>query len=101
MFPGPVHRRRDKVTRGGTAFHLAGTPYGSELRRRWVVIFPKPPEALPKSDGKEPSLVPTDGTAHTGAATCAPTQMNWPTVGLRRPFYDLLIEPLKKTGTVR
>jgi hypothetical protein len=52
LYLGP----RDKLTQGGTAFDLEGTPYGSELRRRWKIIFPKPPEALPKSDGKERPL---------------------------------------------
>ncbi len=47
---------RDKLTQGGDAFDLKGTPYGNELRRRWKIIFPKPPEALPKSDGKEHPL---------------------------------------------
>ena len=44
------------MTQGGEAFNLEGTPYGSELHRRWKIIFPKPPEALPKSDGKERPL---------------------------------------------
>jgi hypothetical protein len=52
LYLGP----RDKLTQGGTAFDLEGTPYGNELRRRWKIIFPKPPEALPKSDGKERPL---------------------------------------------
>ncbi len=52
LYLGP----RDKLTQGGTAFDLNGTPYGSELRRRWKIIFPKPPEGLPKSDGKEHPL---------------------------------------------
>lgn len=47
---------RDKLTQGGEAFDLGGTPYGAELRRRWKIIFPKPPEALPKSDDKERPL---------------------------------------------
>jgi hypothetical protein len=52
LYLGP----RDKLTQGGTAFDLNSTPYGSELRRRWKIIFPKPPEVLPKSDGKEHPL---------------------------------------------
>ena len=52
LYLGP----RDKLTQGGTAFDLNGTPYGTELRRRWKILFPKPPEALPKSDGKEGPL---------------------------------------------
>ena len=52
LYLGP----RDKLTQGGDAFDLEGTPYGNELRRRWRIIFPKPPEALPKSDGKERPL---------------------------------------------
>jgi hypothetical protein len=52
LYLGP----RDKLTQGGTAFDLEGTPYGKELRRRWKIIFPKPPDALPKSDGKERPL---------------------------------------------
>jgi hypothetical protein len=52
LYLGP----RDKLTQGGEAFDLEGTPYGNELRRRWKIIFPKPPEALPKSDGKEHPL---------------------------------------------
>jgi hypothetical protein len=52
LYLGP----RDKLTQGGTAFDLEGFAYGSELRRRWKIIFPKPPEALPKSDGKERPL---------------------------------------------
>lgn len=49
LFLGP----RDKLTQGGEAFDLNGTAYGSELRRRWKILFPKPPDELPKSDGKE------------------------------------------------
>ena len=52
LYLGP----RDKLTQGGEAFDLEGTPYGNELRRRWKIIFPKPPESLPKSDGKERPL---------------------------------------------
>jgi hypothetical protein len=52
LYLGP----RDKLTQGGDAFDLEGTSYGSELRRRWRIIFPKPPEVLPKSDGKERPL---------------------------------------------
>lgn len=52
LYLGP----RDELTQGGDAFDLEGTPYGSELRRRWRILFPKPPEALPKSDGKEHPL---------------------------------------------
>jgi hypothetical protein len=52
LYLGP----RDKLTQGGEAFDLEGTPYGNELRRRWRIIFPKPPEVLPKSDGKERPL---------------------------------------------
>lgn len=32
---------RDKLTQGGTAFDLEGTPFGSELRCRWKIMFPK------------------------------------------------------------
>jgi hypothetical protein len=46
---------RDQLTGGGEAFDLEGTPYGNELRRRWKILFPKPPETLPKSDG---SVIP-------------------------------------------
>jgi hypothetical protein len=49
LFLGP----RDKLTQGGEAFDLNGTAYGNELRRRWKILFPKPPNELPKSDGKE------------------------------------------------
>jgi hypothetical protein len=49
LFLGP----RDKLTQGGEAFDLNGTTYGKELRRRWSILFPKPPDELPKSDGKE------------------------------------------------
>jgi len=42
---------RDKLTTGGEVFDLQGTPYGDELRRRWKIIFPNPPVALPKADG--------------------------------------------------
>lgn len=49
LFLGP----RDKLTQGGEAFDLNGTAYGNELRRRWKILFPKPPDELPKSDGKE------------------------------------------------
>ncbi|MGJ5820796.1 hypothetical protein [Paludibaculum fermentans] len=49
---------RDKLTQGGEAFDLEGTPYGAELRRRWKIIFPKPPQELPKSDGQERPLFP-------------------------------------------
>jgi hypothetical protein len=52
LYLGP----RDKLTQGGEAFDLEGTPYGNELRRRWKILFPKPPEALPKADGKEHPL---------------------------------------------
>jgi hypothetical protein len=52
LYLGP----RAKLTQGGAAFDLEGTPYGNELRRRWKIIFPKPPEALPRSDGKERPL---------------------------------------------
>ena len=52
LFLGP----RDKLTQGGEAFDLNGTAYGSELRRRWKILFPKPPDELPKSDGKERPL---------------------------------------------
>lgn len=49
LFLGP----RDKLTQGGEAFDLKGTAYGNELRRRWKIMFPKPPDELPKSDGKD------------------------------------------------
>jgi hypothetical protein len=49
VFLGP----RDQLTQGGEAFDLNGTAYGSELRRRWKILFPKPPDELPRSDGKE------------------------------------------------
>jgi hypothetical protein len=49
LFLGP----RDKLTQGGESFDLNGTPHGNELRRRWGILFPKPPDELPKSDGKE------------------------------------------------
>ena len=49
LFLGP----RDKLTQGGEAFDLNGTAYGNELRRRWKILSPKPPNELPKSDGKE------------------------------------------------
>lgn len=49
LFLGP----RDKLTQGSEAFDLNGTVYGDELRRRWKILFPKPPDELPKSDGKE------------------------------------------------
>jgi hypothetical protein len=52
LYLGP----RNKLTHCGTAFDLERTPYGNELRRRWKIIFPKPPEALPKSDGMERPL---------------------------------------------
>jgi hypothetical protein len=42
---------RDKLTTGGETFDLEGTPYGDELRRRWKILFPNPPAALPKADG--------------------------------------------------
>jgi hypothetical protein len=48
--------QRDKLMQGGEAFDLEGTTYGNELRRRWRILFPKPPEVLPKSDGKEHPL---------------------------------------------
>jgi hypothetical protein len=49
LYLGP----RDKLTGGGEAFDLEGTPYGAELRRRWKILFPTPPNSLPKSDGVE------------------------------------------------
>ena len=49
LFLGP----RDKLTQGGEAFDLNSTAYGNKLRRRWKILFPKPPDELPKSDGKE------------------------------------------------
>ena len=49
LFLGP----RDQLTQGGEAFDLNGTAYGNELRRRWKILFPKPPDELPRSDGKE------------------------------------------------
>jgi hypothetical protein len=52
LYLGP----RDKLTQGSEAFDLEGTPFGAELRRRWKIIFPNPPAALPKSDGKEHPL---------------------------------------------
>jgi hypothetical protein len=48
---------RDKLTGGGEAFDLEGTPYGNELRRRWKILFPNPPAALPKSDGSTVPLI--------------------------------------------
>jgi hypothetical protein len=47
LYLGP----RDRLTQGGEKFDLEGTPYGAELRRRWKILFPKPPDSLPKSDG--------------------------------------------------
>lgn len=49
LFLGP----RDMLTQGGEAFDLNGTAYGNELRRRWKILLPKPPDDLPHSDGKE------------------------------------------------
>lgn len=48
LYLGP----REKLTQGGEAFDLEGTPYGTELRRRWKILFDKPPAELPKSDGR-------------------------------------------------
>ncbi len=48
LFLGP----RDLLTTGGEEFNLEQVPYGTELRRRWQIMFPKPPTALPKQDGK-------------------------------------------------
>ena len=48
LYLGP----KDKLTQGGEAFDLEGTPYGTELRRRWKILFDKPPGELPKSDGQ-------------------------------------------------
>jgi hypothetical protein len=48
LYLGP----REKLTQGGEPFDLEGTPYGTELRRRWKILFDKPPTELPKSDGK-------------------------------------------------
>jgi hypothetical protein len=42
---------RDSLITGGEKFDLEGTPYGEEIRRRWKILFPNPPSALPKSDG--------------------------------------------------
>jgi len=42
---------RDQLTSGGVRVDLEGTPYGEELRRRWRIMFPNPPAALPKADG--------------------------------------------------
>ena len=43
---------RDTLTAGGgPAFDLEGTAYGNELRRRWKIMLPNPPAALPKHDG--------------------------------------------------
>ncbi len=42
---------RDELTTGGQQFDLEGTLYGKELRRRWKILFPNPPAALPKADG--------------------------------------------------
>lgn len=47
LYLGP----RDKLTQGGERFDLEGTPYGVALLRRWKILFPKPPDSLPKSDG--------------------------------------------------
>ncbi len=52
LFLGP----REMLKQGGEAFDLEGTPYGNELRRRWKILFPKPPESLPRSDGRERPL---------------------------------------------
>ena len=49
IFLGP----RDQLTQGGERFDLNGSAYGTELRRRWKILFPKPPDELPQSDGKE------------------------------------------------
>jgi hypothetical protein len=48
LYLGP----RESLTQGGESFDLEGTPYGTELRRRWRILFDKPPAELPKSDGK-------------------------------------------------
>jgi hypothetical protein len=39
------------MTVGGQQFDLELVPYGNELRRRWKILFPKPPATLPKQDG--------------------------------------------------
>lgn len=49
---------RESLTQGGEAFNLEGTPYGAELRRRWKILFDRPPADLPKSDGKVSPLFP-------------------------------------------
>jgi hypothetical protein len=49
---------RDQLTTGGEAFDLEGTPYGAELRRRWKIMLPNPPAALPKSDSSSRPLFP-------------------------------------------
>jgi hypothetical protein len=54
LYLGP----REALTQGGEAFDLEGTPYGTELRRRWKILFDKPPAELPKSDGKVSPLFP-------------------------------------------
>jgi hypothetical protein len=48
LYLGPL----STLTQGGEPFDLEGTPYGTELRRRWKILFDKPPAELPKSDGK-------------------------------------------------
>lgn len=49
---------RDQLTTGGEQFDLEGTPYGTELRRRWTILFPNPPSSLPKDDGSIRPLLP-------------------------------------------
>ena len=55
LYLGP----REKLTPGGETFDLEGTPYGTELRRRWKILVDKPPAELPKSDGKVRPLFPS------------------------------------------
>jgi len=54
LYLGP----RETLTQGGEAFDLEGTPYGTELRRRWKILLDKPPAELPKSDAKVRPLFP-------------------------------------------
>ncbi len=48
LYLGP----KEKLTQGGEVFNLEGTLYGTELRRRWKILFDKAPAELPKSDGQ-------------------------------------------------
>jgi hypothetical protein len=54
LYLGPL----ETLTQGGESFDLEGTPFGTELRRRWQILFDKPPAELPKSDGKVRPLFP-------------------------------------------